>query len=124
VEVSIALPGNAGEDADWLHVLNRSGINAVCESILTAERYEPTKAEIAAERRRAKQTSAGASARQQSKGNGGREVIQLQEERRAPYRSAAVAIFTSDCRRGLPRNPAFGLNFMDVALELCDSLGP
>jgi hypothetical protein len=80
VEVSIALPGNAGENADWLDGLNRSGINAVCEGILTAEQYKPTEAEIAAERRRAKQTSPGASARQQAKASDGREVIQLQEE--------------------------------------------
>jgi len=40
--ISIALPGNLGEEIDWLDVLRRDGPDAVRSGILTAERFVAT----------------------------------------------------------------------------------
>ncbi len=44
--VAIALPGEAGETADWLDVFRRAGPDAVRKAILAAASYVPTPAEI------------------------------------------------------------------------------
>jgi Toprim domain len=41
LEVRIALPGEPGEDVDWLDVLRRAGVDAVRAGIATASRFEP-----------------------------------------------------------------------------------
>src|SRR5262249_41165821 len=42
IAVSIALPGKAGDDIDWLDVLQRDGVEAVRSGILSADPYSPS----------------------------------------------------------------------------------
>ena len=41
LEVHIALPGDPGEDVDWLDMLRRAGVEAVRSGIAAAQRFEP-----------------------------------------------------------------------------------
>ncbi|HYZ26769.1 MAG TPA: toprim domain-containing protein, partial [Geminicoccaceae bacterium] len=41
LEIRIALPGDPGEDVDWLDVLRRAGVDAVRTGIAAASRFEP-----------------------------------------------------------------------------------
>jgi len=41
IAVCIALPGQAGEKIDWLDVLRRDGLDAVCRGILAAKQHTP-----------------------------------------------------------------------------------
>ena len=41
LEVYIALPGDPGEDVDWLDMLRRAGVEAVRSGIAAASRFEP-----------------------------------------------------------------------------------
>ena len=47
VEIKIALPGQPGEDVDWLDVLRRSGPEAVRTAIAAAPLFEPAAGEKA-----------------------------------------------------------------------------
>jgi hypothetical protein len=42
IAISIALPGKAGDDIDWLDVLQRDGVEAVRSGILSADPYSPS----------------------------------------------------------------------------------
>jgi Domain of unknown function (DUF927)/Toprim domain len=53
LEVQIALPGQPGEDIDWLDVLRREGVDAVRAGLQAAPRYVPTSREIEDARRHA-----------------------------------------------------------------------
>jgi hypothetical protein len=46
IAVDIALPGNAGETADWLDILQRDGVKAVRDGIGAAIGFEPTQDEL------------------------------------------------------------------------------
>jgi Domain of unknown function (DUF927)/Toprim domain len=46
LDVHIALPGQPGEDVDWLDVLRRDGVETVCAGLDVAERFLPTAQEI------------------------------------------------------------------------------
>jgi hypothetical protein len=58
LEVQIALPGQPGEDADWLDILYRDGVEAVRAGLGAAERFIPTNSEIEAAKQRASRASA------------------------------------------------------------------
>ena len=57
LEIHIALPGQAGEDVDWLDVLRRDGVEAVRAGLRGAERFAPTTQETEAASRSADRTS-------------------------------------------------------------------
>jgi phage/plasmid primase-like uncharacterized protein len=57
VDVGIALPGEPGEDVDWLDVLRRDGVDTVRVWLDGAERFMPTTHEIEAAKRCADQAS-------------------------------------------------------------------
>jgi hypothetical protein len=57
LEINIALPGQPGEDVDWLDVLRRDGVEAVGAGLDGAERFVPTAQEIEAAKRCADQAS-------------------------------------------------------------------
>jgi Toprim domain len=57
VDVGIALPGEPGEDVDWLDVLRRDGLDTVRVGLDGAERFVPTAQEIDAARRCADRAS-------------------------------------------------------------------
>ena len=52
LEVRIALPGDPGEDVDWLDVLRRAGVEAVRIGIAGAQRFEPADGRRFGRRRR------------------------------------------------------------------------
>jgi hypothetical protein len=57
LEIKIALPGQPGEDLDWLDVLRRDGVETVRAGLDGAERFEPTAQEIEAGKRCADRVS-------------------------------------------------------------------
>jgi len=57
LEIHIALPGQAGEDADCLDILRRNGVEAVRAGLGGGERFAPTPQEIEAAKRFADRTS-------------------------------------------------------------------
>jgi Domain of unknown function (DUF927)/Toprim domain len=57
VEIKIALPGQPGEDVDWLDVLGREGVETVRGGLDGAEPFTPTQEEIEAARRHAESTA-------------------------------------------------------------------
>ena len=58
LEIRIALPGQEGEDVDWLDVLGRDGIQAVRAGLDGARPFAPTQQEIDDARQRAESASA------------------------------------------------------------------
>ena len=58
VEIKIALPGDPGEDVDWLDILRRDGVQAVRAGLDGAQRFAPTQQEIDDARQRAESASA------------------------------------------------------------------
>ena len=52
LEVRIALPGQVGEDVDWLDILRRDKVEAVRAGVCAAERFTPTPEEIDSANRR------------------------------------------------------------------------
>jgi Domain of unknown function (DUF927)/Toprim domain len=58
VEIKIALPGDPGEDVDWLDILRRDGVHAVRAGLAGAQRFAPTQQEIDDARQRAESASA------------------------------------------------------------------
>ena len=57
LETHIALPGQEGEDIDWLDILRRDGVETVRAGIDGAEAFSPTQKEIEAARRHAESTA-------------------------------------------------------------------
>jgi Domain of unknown function (DUF927)/Toprim domain len=58
LEIRIALPGQEGEDVDWLDVLRRDGVQAVRAGLDGAKPFAPTQQEINDARQRAESASA------------------------------------------------------------------
>jgi len=52
VDIRIALPGEPGEDVDWLDILRRDGVEAVRAGLNAPERFMPTPEEIESANRR------------------------------------------------------------------------
>src|SRR5919106_7095923 len=57
LEIDIALPGEPGEDVDWLDVLRRDGVETIRAGLVGAESFVPTAPEIEAARRCADRAS-------------------------------------------------------------------
>jgi hypothetical protein len=91
LEIRIAVPGNPGDDVDWLDVLRHAGIDAVQSGIAAAARFEPPARKAASET-----GEADVEARADDAGAALREiVVRARSDPSAPFEPKALATISA-----------------------------
>jgi phage/plasmid primase-like uncharacterized protein len=121
VDVCIALPGDPGEDVDWLDVLRRAGVGAVRAAIPAASRFEPPVRTLASD-----ESEAEVEAREDDAGAALREiVVRARSDPSAPFEREALttilAVRQSDpagYQRAIKELKQAGVRMRDLEREL------